>query len=754
MKHSLLIGLFLLFASYTKAQKGPCQSLLRIILLDSSSQQALHFADIEFHPQVQNKIDSQGHTIYILECLVNYDLHINHLDCEHKDLRVSVHSDSTLVVYLKHSEHNLLPFTFKQRSSRPDANQINQLQIQRNKGQSVGYLMEQLNGVQLIKTGQGIAKPMVNGLYGNRLILINSYSRLEGQNWGLDHAPELDPNIYQNIIIIQGAKALRFGSDAFAAVIQMLPISVFKPKGKALEGEVNVTGISNGWGQQAHVNLGSKIFQKRYMYWQISGSAKQIGNYTSSQDRLSNTAQKEAQLTAQLGYKQKHNFYEFLASNYLATNGLYTGAHVGNIADIQKAISAKRPFYTDGLKYNIDAPKQTVEHHFYQLKINQNGHKNSFEHILSHQFNHRQEFDIVRSSSAYAGPSIAYFLKTTQWQSLCYYKRIPKWPLQMGISAKHQINSYQGYYFIPGFKQNQAAAHAIFEHDVNRWHHEGSLRYDWQAFTIYTYQNQTIVIRQPQAKDWSYTYLSRYQIGPKQSLQLNIGKQWRMAAPNERYANGLHQSLASIELGDSNINKESGHFVQLKQQFQSHAFRFEAEAYWQLIKGFIQLLPSGQFYNTIRGYYPVFQYKQTDAQLFGLNTFTNWQLNKQHSISHQLYAPYGRTMQHQWLNYFPSASHKFNYGFKRNKILVEAWGKHVSQQKHYDSNTEFAPSPKAYTIYGLNVEYSLNKTKHPIHLGLSVNNLFNLNYRDYLNRLRYFIPEPGINIAFKINYNI
>jgi iron complex outermembrane receptor protein len=324
----------LLLTITTKAQNEPCQANLRIILLDSLSQNPLHLADIQIHPEAFSKIDSNAHAIYNLNCATKYNLHINHLDCEHKDLSISIQSDSTIIVYLRHSENSLLPFTVKQKLFKPDANQINQLQIQRNKGQSVGYLMEQLNGVQLIKNGQGIAKPMVNGLYGNRLILLNSYSRLEGQNWGLDHSPELDPNIYQNISIIEGAKALRFGPDAFAAVIQMLPISVFKPKGKALEGEVNLTGISNGWGQQAHVHLGSKVFQKRYMYWQISGSAKQIGNYTSSQDRLSNTAQKEAQLTAQLGYKQKHSFYEFLASNYLAVNGLYTGAHVGNISDI------------------------------------------------------------------------------------------------------------------------------------------------------------------------------------------------------------------------------------------------------------------------------------------------------------------------------------------------------------------------------------------------------------------------------------
>ena len=35
---------------------------------------------------------------------------------------------------------------------------------------------------------------------------------------------------------------------------------------------------------------------------------------------------------------------------------------------------------------------------------------------------------------------------------------------------------------------------------------------------------------------------------------------------------------------------------------------------------------------------------------------------------------------------------------------------------------------------------------------VTVNNLLNTRYRDYLNDMRYFADEPGINVLFTLNY--
>ena len=71
---------------------------------------------------------------------------------------------------------------------------------------------------------------MVNGLFGNRVIIVNNGIRLEGQNWGMEHAPEIDAFLASEIELIKGAESLRYGADGIGGVIRISPKSIFTEK--------------------------------------------------------------------------------------------------------------------------------------------------------------------------------------------------------------------------------------------------------------------------------------------------------------------------------------------------------------------------------------------------------------------------------------------------------------------------------------------------------------------------------------------
>jgi iron complex outermembrane receptor protein len=43
------------------------------------------------------------------------------------------------------------------------------------------------------------------------------------QEWGVEHAPNIDVNNFQHIDVIKGASALRYGSDAIGGVVVLEP---------------------------------------------------------------------------------------------------------------------------------------------------------------------------------------------------------------------------------------------------------------------------------------------------------------------------------------------------------------------------------------------------------------------------------------------------------------------------------------------------------------------------------------------------
>ena len=60
---------------------------------------------------------------------------------------------------------------------------------------------------------------MIHGMHSNRVLILNNGVRQEGQQWGIEHAPEVDPFIANKISVIKGANSVRYGSDAIAGVV-------------------------------------------------------------------------------------------------------------------------------------------------------------------------------------------------------------------------------------------------------------------------------------------------------------------------------------------------------------------------------------------------------------------------------------------------------------------------------------------------------------------------------------------------------
>jgi iron complex outermembrane receptor protein len=83
---------------------------------------------------------------------------------------------------------------------------------------------------------------------------------------------------------------------------------------------------------------------------------------------------------------------------------------------------------------------------------------------------------------------------------------------------------------------------------------------------------------------------------------------------------------------------------------------------------------------------------------------------------------------------------------------------HVTRQSRVplglDNNTslDYAPAPSAYTLVRIYAG-GMGPGGH-LQWMLSVDNLLNTRYRDYMNRLRYFSDEQGFNLSFRLQYHL
>src|SRR5690349_3423053 len=85
---------------------------------------------------------------------------------------------------------------------------LNERQLSEAAGKSLGETLKAIPGVATIQTGPGIFKPVIHGLHSQRVLILNHGIRQEGQQWGAEHAPEIDPFIASELVVIKDASAI------------------------------------------------------------------------------------------------------------------------------------------------------------------------------------------------------------------------------------------------------------------------------------------------------------------------------------------------------------------------------------------------------------------------------------------------------------------------------------------------------------------------------------------------------------------
>lgn len=748
--------LLLLWQTGISGYAQECNINITGIVKDSSENLPLSFTIIEVVGRNQNTVSDKNGAFKLNNlCADSIEIHVTHLNCEHIHLKLYLRRDTSIVIFIKHQELELPQAKVVTVYKKAPLNIVSTYQIERNRGSSISSMMTELGGVSLLKSGAGIDKPMVNGLHSSRVLIINNGIRQEGQNWGAEHAPEIDAFLATDIMLIKGVRSLRYGSDGIGGVIMVLSPSIFLERSRKISGVFNGLGTVNGRGGIVSGYLGSKYSEKIPLYYRIQGTYKNVGSYSIPGYNLANTGIRENNYSAHLGFQKSRFKSELFYSQFNNQIGLYPGASSGNLSDLQSAMSSSTPLYIKPFSREIDRPYQNVKHQLLKFRNEWHTKKEElFEFIFSYQKNHREEYDILRSANAYKGPAFNYYINT--YMGEIFWKRYYSHNrnlLSAGVVGLHQNNAYTGKFFIPGFYQNGLSQYFMLETD--KLGLDIALRNDFKWYDIYLWNNNLLNINSKlyagpsYALDWYYKFNKRLQ------LILSNSYTWRAPAPNELFSNGLHQALASIEKGDSTLKKEKSFNFSANIIHKGKKVQSEFEVFSKNINGYINLIPDKNLLLTIRGAFPVFRYVQTNALLYGVNGRVHWQFYNKWSLKLKTQVLYGRDISNgNYLNMMPPVNGQlgiyFNGKLSQFDLTADCWGR----QNRYTEASDFLAPPPGYILIGGNWNQNFKFKKQRIIFSIGFNNLLNTRYRSYLNRLRYYTDEQGRQITFKLTIPI
>ena len=329
-------------------------------------------------------------------CKGKITLLIKHVACETKTLSFRIHKDIFKEITLEHHLEELKEVVVKSGSKSESTSiekSIKKDVITNFSDKSLGDALNTISGVSSLNTGNTIVKPMIHGLHSSRLLIINNNVRLFDQEWGDEHAPNIDMNASDRIDVVKGANSLRYGSDAVGGLI-LVRAKKYTRK-DSLFGSSLLSLNSNGFGG----NLNSEIIKsyKSGYYAKVQMSYRRFGDFKAANYSLTNSGLENINTSFRLGYNSFEKGFEFYYSFVNNKLAILKSSHIGNVNDLVTAINSLEPRVIEDFSYSIDNPKQSIIHHLGKIqayKRFQGFGKLTFQYDF--QMNRRREFDLRR----------------------------------------------------------------------------------------------------------------------------------------------------------------------------------------------------------------------------------------------------------------------------------------------------------------------------------------------------------------------
>ena len=750
--------LLFLFCTTAVYGQSTCTIQLKGLIRDQSTGQALPFASIYFEGNKSSTVsDEEGNFILYNLCSGEGHIRVTHIGCEPQRIFLNLKKDTLIQIEMHHHEELLnetLVHSEKLYSDIAKSSTIDRDIIQSLPSKSLAELSAQVPGVSVLRTGTTAEKPLIQGLMAHRLPIITNGLQLGGQQWGSDHAPEIDPSLSHHIGIVKGASSLAFAGNSLGAVVV---VENKEPEDDPhVHGEVSTFVQSQG---QMH-GLNGILYQGGPKIKFTAGiSARRNGDFHTPNYYLTNTSGELLASNLVLFYQSPKKWKTEIQGSFFSTsNGILRGSQVGNLTDFSLAVGRETPFFTsDTGSFQINAPSQNVRHWIGRVKLEKQFSTNlkaSFHG--GYQSNSRKEFDVRRGGRSEI-PSLFIVEDRLQFNS----------NLQKSFSKDIFVSAGTNYQFInntnkpetgilpliPDYLSNRLGIFGILTKNIKNHVLEAGVREDvqlWNVATISRGLPREIIRYKPLFFNTNTSLGHRYS---QQNFRISnqLGYSERAPEVHELYSFGLHQGVGSLEYGDPELRSEKALKWSTSIDYNvKNIFYFQFNSFLQQFQNYIFLSPLSEPTLTIRGVFPVFQYLQTNARIWGLDAQTILPFNKAIKLITSIAYTRGTDLsfENKSLIFMPPLEQKntLKAEWKSTSLTLE----HIftAEQKFETGVIDLLPPPPAFHLFHLRIQQRVMLANgNAIHLNAATENLFNTSYRNYLNRLRYYAEEVGRNFS-------
>lgn len=627
---------------------------------------------------------------------------------------------------------------------------------------NISEAVTKIPGVWQLSTGTGISKPVIRGLYGNRIGIMVNGIRFDNQQWQDEHGLVMSSDGIDNVEVIKGPRSLLYGPEAIGGVVSITDEHP-APIGEE-NADLNVKFYTNTLGILADVGMKGA---KKNFNWLIRFGGETHADYLDgNSDRIPQTRFGGYNVKSNIGFN-KGSWVGKL--NYSYTNYTY-GILEGR--EFEKEIASNETRFDR----SFNGPHHQLKVHNVVLSNTFIKERSKFKINLGHTYNRRQERE--GNDERFLPDSLQFgnldmVLNTTSLDASWIYTLSKYTELTFGTQGFIQSNINHGARrLIPDSDVKSVSATGIVNLKKDRFTFEGGARFDIFNVKTAEYGTKDSLDYYP-AIDPTYRSVNgsagiTYKLFKPLLFKANISTGFR--APNlaELTSNGLHEGVFQYELGNKDFKSEQSIEGDLGLVFESRYFSAEISAYNNRINNYIYL---GQTEDTLRGY-PVFRYIQSDATLRGFEADITVKPTDWLSLRTSYSTVTAKRSDDENLPLIPADKITAALHFELNN-----WKFFHSPYFELSTYTALAKTRlgenetglPAYSILNAGFGCDLRFEKQLINITISCNNLLNEVYIDFMSRIKllnanyngktFYGNNMGRNIVlaikipFKLSYN-
>lgn len=604
---------------------------------------------------------------------------------------------------------------------------------------NMGEAIARIPGVYQSSLGNGIAKPVVRGMQGMRVVTLMNGLRIESQQWGGDHGMGITDLGLGNVEVIKGPASLLYGADALAGVVYFNDIPHASTGNRELESKTlfqsNTMGVT-----------------QRFMYrearekirWQIGAGYANHADFQLPNKRFAqNSRFNEAVLKSVLSFNGKNSIHHLRYTFSHTTTGIPGHTHDTTATPESFQVDAQRRSYT--------LPAQFFNNHFLSFDNKWFRERSEFQFLAGATSNRLIEYD-EKVTIPSLSMSLSNFLYSAKW---VVKPSGDKWKVITGLQGMHQWNANAtnaSDRLVPDSRTLDQGVYLTTQYGNARWNVQGGVRYDVRFLHAYE-SDEEILSRMYHGfnasaggvyhTDWA-TFRASFSSG------------YRAPHLTELLSNGFHHGALRYEIGDVNLSPEYARQADVTVELTSDHLVLLYNPFVNVIRDYIYLQPLGYNVDGI----PAFAYEVlSKVEFYGNDVGVHYHPHFAHDLHVETTwsSIHTRTPADSSISLLPpqriQTTVRYSFGGRRKFVLREVNVMHTFM----DAQRRVAfmeTASKAYSVLDAAIAFELSD-KQRWEFRLGVKNIFNERYIDHLSRLKNIaMPAPGRNFYISVQFNL